>query len=1317
MGSRSRLEKNSDSVRKRIAAHTFDGEDGDEYGASAFGGFTDYFRRKKIKLQNLDADIRAQAAGKPQLFAGVVAHVNGYTQPSLNDLHTLIVQHGGGFMQYLDGKTTVTHIIASSLTPKKAVEFRQYRIVKPAWVVDSIAAGRLLPWNDYRVVDEGETQKVLAFSRGAVVSMTNTRSRGYRDQTDKSWYTNQLRASQAAPPASSQAPNSARFSHQKLPTPGDDDDDDIEDLPPSHQPEEPLSAQVRKGKEKAKDLVTPPKTSPTIAPHPSPDEFGNIDDIADGLHDGLYAAPTPARPPPRKRRKSTPPQDRIHAAEVAANPQKTNLTAEEHNAILLRDPKIRKSTVVDPNFLEQYYRESRLHHLSTWKADLKSQLQAMASEKTATQKAHQKRVPGSRRYVLHVDFDSFFAAVSLKKNPEYKTKPAVVAHGQGNGSEIASCNYPARKYGVKNGMWMKRALELCPDLKILPYDFPAYEEASRAFYDAILATGGLVQSVSIDEALIDVSTICIAVGGSDGRQMNEGAVYREQAKADEIANSLREQVKLRTDCDVSVGIGGNILLAKVALRKAKPAGQHQIKPEEALDFIGQLQVQDLPGVAWSIGGKLEDVGVKLVKDIRELTKERLTQILGPKTGEKLYEYSRGIDKQEIGEQVIRKSVSAEVNWGVRFATQAQAEEFIANLCGELQKRLLKEKVKGKQFTMKIMRRAADAPIEPPKHLGHGKCDTFNKSLVLGVATNAKDVLAKEAVGILRGFGFSPGELRGIGIQMTKLEPMRSATDGGVEGSQRRLQFKMPHRPTSARKGPASIIETPVSAHKVHVTVPQEPASARKEPASTGKEPALAQQDSIEEELPTIFDELKDAANIYDSSLPFAAPDPPPSSIRRPPPAFVDVDPIQDDPETPRKLKTPAVDDDHVAFGAAELNHSTPSRRPLNVLGTQFIMPTQVDPKVLAELPSDIRSRLLRQARQSSPTPAARQPKLTTPRAASPTPSIPGSPSTPSRRVPFAATALPAQSQLDPEIIAALPDDVRAEILAQYAAAGLTQFSPSRRPKGVDQTLLPQSPRKNRIIGISSRKPPQPKRGRGRPPRSAMLAQAAQAKSLSKDGKTLTQANFISLKNPARQHDEEPIMQKDEDLDPDFLAALPNDMRAEVLAEHKAAKLRAFRLALQQPRGMHKSAPPHPAGHAGANAALTLPKKVLRVPPPPKPSFTKQKISHEKDLRSALRDWVVEFTAEGPYPEDVDALGKFLGRTVSEERDMRKAVGVVRWLEYVVGEMGEEEQDQHPEGGQRELGDGKELWADAVERVKAGVERAAKARGLGRVNWG
>jgi len=172
----------------------FQDEAGEEYEASSFGGFGDYMRRKKMKLQNLDAEIRATSGDCPQIFRGIVAHVNGYTQPSLQDLHRLIVSHGGGFLQYLDGKTAATHIIASSLTPKKCEEFRRYRIVKPAWVMESIKEGRLLPWNDFRVVDEGQSQKVLKFGGGRMSSQANTPRSGYKDQSSTSWYNSQLQA-------------------------------------------------------------------------------------------------------------------------------------------------------------------------------------------------------------------------------------------------------------------------------------------------------------------------------------------------------------------------------------------------------------------------------------------------------------------------------------------------------------------------------------------------------------------------------------------------------------------------------------------------------------------------------------------------------------------------------------------------------------------------------------------------------------------------------------------------------------------------------------------------------------------------------------------------------------------------------------------------------------------------------------------------------------------------------------------------------------------------------------------------------------------
>ena len=1140
----SKLESNSKAVRKRIEGHRFEDEEGEEYKASKFGGFADYFRRKKIKLQNLDAERRSQNADKPAIFRGVVVHVNGYTQPSLNDLHTLVVEYGGGFLQYLDGKTTVTHVIASSLTPKKRVEFRNYRIVKPAWVVDSIQAGKLLPWNTYRVVDEGIRQNILGFLGGSIVSQANTQRTGYKEQTDTSWYTGQVQDFARQLGAGTVEP----------------------DLPPSGQISQYQDARETLTVPEA--AHSPPRTDQTGTFKP-PEQISPPNDPQSQV-EGPPISPAPKALAYEAALRAGPGHERdVWEAERALStrkspekgaPGKQAKTAEEHNAALLADPKIWKSTVVNPAFLKQYYEESRLHHLSTWKAELKARLQAQ----TASQKPRKRR-PSSRRYVLHVDFDSFFAAVSLRGHPEWMDKPVVVAHGNGAGAEIASCNYPARQFGVKNGMWMKRAQEMCPELKVLPYDFQAYESTSRDFYAAIMDVGGIVQSVSIDEALVDISDICIDAGGSDGRTRSEGSVDREQAEADRVATDLRTRIREMTQCNVSVGIGGNILLAKVALRKAKPAGQYQIRSNDILDFLGPLGVQDLPGVAYSMGGKLEEMGVKLVRDLRELSKERLMTSLGPRTGEKLWEYARGVDRAEVGDQVIRKSVSAEVNWGVRFATQEQAEEFVLNLCEELRRRLLNEAVRGRQLTVKVMRKAAHVPMDPPKHLGHGPCDVFNKSVVLGVATNDGAVLAREAVTMLRGLGFPPGELRGLGVQATKLEPIKH-TDKSNDSSQGRLRFK-----TTPAKVNTDAIED--------IESPSKPVKSTRHPAAS-----------------------------------LAAPKP-----------------------------------------GGDLQNQ------LNTMGTQFILPSQVDPSVLAELPEDIRKRLARndltrpadrghlqgrlgfQARPTSPAPAVKPP--------APHPD-----------------ELPPESQLDPEALAALPDDVREEVIGFYRRSPLKPNAPARtshfpqpRRVGPEMGKKLTTPTKRRTNAL----------GRGRPRGSK--------KQLGRSG--LMQANFVAAK-PAENSG--PADEVEGEIDPDVLASLPEDIRSEVLEEQRRERLRKRgSLGLNAKR---KARPPAPE----------VPRVVELPPRPPRPVFTANKLTALPELRDAISAWVEDFSEELPNAEDVTALVVYLWRVVVDEMDMSKAVAVVKWLEWSVG------QDEAV----------KRLWAEAIASVKDGVQAAVKERGLG-----
>ncbi|XWW92621.1 hypothetical protein V2A60_000546 [Cordyceps javanica] len=1126
------LDKNSASVRKRIENHTFEDEHGEEYEGSKFNGFGDYFRRKKIKLQNRDADMRANS-DKPQIFKGIVAHVTGYTQPPLHVLHREIVQHGGGFLQYLDSKTMATHIIASSLPPKKSVDFSRYRIVKPTWITESITAGKLLPWGDYRVLDEGPRQKVLRFDGSKGLSQISPSARqGYREQTENSFYTSQLRASGPGSEGWSQAV-------EQLQTPNRSASSDAGST----------------GKEvssalKSKDYATP------------------LTDMAvTDLSEFTPEADTPSKVTLAQRDSS------MHANKTPKE-FSANMTSEEHNAWLLSDPRLRESSCANPNFLTKFYAESRLHHLSTWKAELKSSMQRLATEKGLSEKKFKTR-PGARRYIMHVDFDSFFCAVSLKKFPEYVDKPVAVAHGTGSGSEIASCNYPARSFNVKNGMWMKRATELCPDLKVLPYDFPAYEAASRAFYEAIMTVGGVVQSVSIDEALIDATAVVHHAAGSQGVGVDEGSVWREQEKVEAIAFDLRQRIKELTECNVSVGIGGNILQAKVALRKAKPAGQYQLKPEDVLGYIGELKVEQLPGVSYSIGGKLEEFGIRFVKDLRDLSKERLTSILGPKTGEKLSEYARGIDKTEVGGQPPRKSVSAEVSWGIRFITQQEAEDFVLNLCKELERRLLNEQVKGRHLTVKIMRRSLDAPLDPAKHLGHGKCDTFNKSVPFGVGTHNAEVIGKEAVAVLRSYRFSPGDLRGLGVQMTKLEPIRQGTTAS-DGSQKRLEFTTFVNSMSAKK------------------------KSRSEP-------------------------IDDA-----------------DSLQRP--RFVErsgsrEDPITDDPLTPRKPKAHPV----VALAKAREGDSK-ANTPLNVGGTQFLIPSNLDPAVVAELPNDIRNKLMAQKSKSS------------------TPLLDAQPNSRSQS-PTVIDFLP--SQVDAEVFSALPEDMKAEVLAQYGRKAAPRVSPK---KTIQAARNPSTPTK----------------------RGGMRGAMSKAQRERDARAGVVQTNFMTA-----QPIGDGFMEDMEELDPEFLAELPEDVRREVLADHKRQKL-------AQRSGL--DAPSRRPAHAEASGSALLPGRQRRIEfpaRPPKVSFSSSGVSSTTEMKDLLDAWHTDTRRDGPHRSDVEVFERYLARVVGEERDMEKATTLVKWLDVLV--------EQDGDGGC-----GREMWRKSMAEVKAALQQALRDRGLGPV---
>lgn len=1247
------LEKNSSAVRKRIEGHTFEDETGEEYEASKFGRFDEYFRRKKIKLQNLDSELREAAAGKPQIFKGTVVHVFGYTQPPLHILHRELVQHGAGFLQYLDSKTMATHIVTSSLPPKKVVDFNKYRIVTPAWVTESIKAGRMLPWTDFRVIDEGPRQKTLRLDGGKVLSQSTTPNgtKTYRTQTQNSFYTSQLKvvAERIDNGESSVALVGAEASQRMTETHDEDRIGavDATDVSQQETVERRGDNEDRIGEVDYTDIIMADQTSDTCV----------ATDAA--VAESSEAVPHDATFETAARSETEKPQGAMAATSEMGKPQEEmkaksemekppgEMTSEEHNAWLLSDPKIRKASSANPDFLKQFYSESRLHHLSTWKAELKSRMQKLAAERGHQPKAV-KRKPGARRYIMHVDFDSFFCAVSLKKAPEYRDKPACVAHGTGSSSEIASCNYAAREFGITNGMWMKKARELCPQLKVLPYDFPGYEEASKHFYEAILDIGGVVQSVSIDEAFVDITSLVLPAGGSDGLGVSEGSIWREQEKAEEIARQLRERVKEKTSCSVSVGIGGNVLQAKVALRKGKPDGQYLLKPEDVLEVIGELEVEDLPGVAYSLGGKLEEMGVKYVKDIRALSRERLCSILGPKTGEKLFEFARGIDRTEVGEQPARKSVSAEINWGIRFISQEEADEFVMNLCKELERRLLKEGVKGSHLTMRIMRRSLDAPLDPVKHLGHGKCDMFSKSSVFGVATNSAETIGREAVSILRSFRFSPGDLRGLGVQLTKLEPIK-ATGSGPDGNQMRLSFGTLSKPSRPN-------------------------------------------DDIED-VPSPLKKGQPDTKMDHSSDPIDDTPTPKKPLSRP-------------PEHPALALTRAAEqDDH-------------ARVPLNISGTQFLLPSNPDPAVVAELPPDVRSRLLA---KGSITAGAERGRSDSPSVTSaPHPDLP--------------------PDVDPDVFAALPADVQAEVLADYRRRNAGAAVNAQQ----ERTLRHQSP--TAAAAVSKKTTPTKSRGT-RPGLLTKRERAADAHA------RLLQTNFLSGASTSATKKATAVAKQPppgdgfvdddaEEPDPDFLAALPEDVRREVLADHRRRRL-ALRGGLNvEDRfgGGRRVANWATSADLVGQTQIRFPRaRTIATLAGAGAGVGAGKGASFAEVKTMLEVWHSETTvpagedgsaadddgsAAGPHEEDVDIFARYLRRVVLDERDLDKAVRTVNWLAFLIdaadegGAAGRGAQQKTGEGSAQKLKStaAAEAWRRALARMQSEIQAAVRERGLAPVKF-
>lgn len=236
--------------------------------------------------------------------------------------------------------------------------------------------------------------------------------------------------------------------------------------------------------------------------------------------------------------------------------------------------------------------------------------------------------------------DCFYAAIEERENPALRGKPMGVS-GSDRRSVLTTANYEARKYGCRSAMPVFKALELCPQLILVPVRFELYRAVSSQIRAIFGRFTELIEPLSLDEAYLDVSHL--------------------QSSGAAIAREIRAQIFEETGLTASAGISSNKLIAKIASDWHKPNGQKDVPAVEIPAFIAALPVGRIWGVGKKMREKLTALGIETCADLQQLDQIELSRRFG-KWGIELWHLCRGIDDRPVTPDRTRKSVSSETTF-------------------------------------------------------------------------------------------------------------------------------------------------------------------------------------------------------------------------------------------------------------------------------------------------------------------------------------------------------------------------------------------------------------------------------------------------------------------------------------------------------------------------------------------------------------------------------------------------------------------------------------------------------------------------------
>lgn len=236
------------------------------------------------------------------------------------------------------------------------------------------------------------------------------------------------------------------------------------------------------------------------------------------------------------------------------------------------------------------------------------------------------------RAIILVDMNAFFASIEQYDHPEWRCRPVAITNGL-TGTCIITCSYEARAYGVKTGMRLRQAKQICPGLIQCPANPVRYAEVSTRIMKSLVDITPEIEIFSVDEAFLDVTKSQKLFGTPEF-----------------IGRLVKDKVFEASGLLCSVGVSGDKTTAKYAAKLNKPDGLTVVPPWESKQRLHHVKVTELCGISHGIGGFLADRGVTVCGDMKNLPIGELAKRFG-NLGRRIWYMCQGEDPDELHKEI------------------------------------------------------------------------------------------------------------------------------------------------------------------------------------------------------------------------------------------------------------------------------------------------------------------------------------------------------------------------------------------------------------------------------------------------------------------------------------------------------------------------------------------------------------------------------------------------------------------------------------------------------------------------------------------